>query len=104
MVSTSGSPARTGKSPRTRNIRRCGEALVPGPLYAVGYIQRVIAALSILFFCSGVSALIYQVLWIRLLGLTFGVTIYAAATVSASFMAGLAAGSAGAGWLADRVR
>jgi len=67
-------------------------------------VSEVLAALSILFFCSGVSALIYQVLWIRLLGLTFGVTIYAAATVSASFMAGLAAGSAGAGWLADRVR
>src|SRR2546423_2549647 len=60
--------------------------------YAFGYIHGVLAALAILFFCSGISALIYQVLWMRLLGLTFGVTIYAAATVSASFMAGLAAG------------
>src|SRR4051812_34178528 len=66
--------------------------------------SRVLAALSILFFCSGVSALIYQVLWIRLLGLTFGVTIYAAATVSASFMAGRALGSARAPGLAARGR
>jgi spermidine synthase len=57
-----------------------------------------------LFFCSGISALIYQVLWLRLLGLTFGVTTYAASTVWASFMAGLALGSMGAGRLADRVR
>ena len=64
----------------------------------------MLAILSILFFCSGVSALIYQVLWIRMLGLTFGVTIYAASTVSASFMAGLALGSIAAGRLADRVR
>ena len=57
-----------------------------------------------LFFCSGISALIYQVLWLRLLGLVFGVTTYAASTVWASFMAGLALGSIGAGRLADRVR
>jgi len=44
------------------------------------------------------------VLWLRLLGLVFGVTTYAASTVWASFMAGLALGSMGAGRLADRVR
>jgi len=60
--------------------------------------------LAMLFFCSGLSALIYQVLWLRLLGLVFGVTTYAASTVWASFMAGLALGSMGAGRLADRVR
>ena len=64
----------------------------------------LLPVLSILFFSSGVSALIYQVLWLRLLGLVFGVTIYAASTVWASFMAGLALGSIGAGRFADRVR
>src|SRR5215212_10101142 len=64
----------------------------------------MLAILSVLFFCSGVSALVYQVLWIRMLGLTFGVTIYAASTVSATFMAGLALGSTAAGRIADRVR
>jgi spermidine synthase len=58
----------------------------------------------LLFFCSGTSALIYQVLWLRLLALVFGVTVWAASTVIASFMAGLALGSFGAGRLVDRVR
>jgi spermidine synthase len=40
----------------------------------------------------------------RLLGLVFGVTTYAASTVWASFMAGLALGSLAAGRVADRVR
>jgi spermidine synthase len=46
-----------------------------------------------LFFCSGACGLLYQVLWLRLLSLVFGVTIYAASTVLAAFMAGLALGS-----------
>src|SRR5215510_12535131 len=56
------------------------------------------------FFLSGASALTYQLLWLRSLGLIFGVTVYAASTVWASFMAGLAIGSVIAGRLADRVR
>lgn len=57
-----------------------------------------------LFFLSGASALVYQVLWLRLLSLVFGVTVYAATAVLASFMAGLALGSWGGGRLAERVR
>lgn len=60
--------------------------------------------LSVLFFLSGASALIYQLLWLRLLGLVFGVTVHAASTVLASFMAGLAVGSYAAGRIAPRVR
>jgi len=63
-----------------------------------------VPALAVLFFGSGVSALIYQVLWTRVLGWTFGVTIYAASAVWASFMAGLAIGSLVAGRIADRSR
>jgi spermidine synthase len=58
-----------------------------------------LAILLILFFASGVCGLIYQVLWLRMLALVFGVTVYAASTVLAAFMAGLATGSA----IADRV-
>ena len=58
----------------------------------------------VLFFCSGASALVYQVLWLRKLGLVFGVTVYAASTVWASFMFGLAVGSLFAGRMADRLR
>src|SRR5262249_48745665 len=57
-----------------------------------------------IFFLSGASALTYQLLWLRVLGLIFGVTVYAASTVWASFMAGLAVGSVIAGRLADRAR
>ncbi len=60
--------------------------------------------LVLLFFGSGTAALIYQVMWLRLLGLVFGVTVYAASTVLASFMAGLAIGSYWAGRVADRAR
>ena len=49
-------------------------------------------------------ALIYQVMWLRMLALVFGVTVYAASTVLASFMAGLALGSYSAGRLAGRLR
>jgi spermidine synthase len=61
-------------------------------------------ALAFLFFGSGVSALIYQVLWTRILGWVFGVTVYAASAVWASFMAGLAIGSLIAGRIGDRTR
>jgi spermidine synthase len=63
-----------------------------------------LAPLLLLFFLSGVSALVYQVLWMRLLALVFGVTVHAASTVLAAFMTGLAVGSAAAGRLSDRVR
>ncbi len=55
--------------------------------------------LCLLFFASGVCGLTYQVLWLRLLALVFGVTVHAASTVLASFMAGLALGAV----LAERV-
>lgn len=64
----------------------------------------MLAGLALLLFCSGASGLIYQILWLRLLGLVFGVTVYAASTVWASFMAGLALGSIIGGRLGDRVR
>lgn len=60
--------------------------------------------LALLLILSGFSALVYQVLWLRLLSLTFGVTIHAASTVLGAFMAGLAIGSFAAGRLADRAR
>lgn len=57
-----------------------------------------------IFVLSGASGLIYQITWIRLLSLTFGVTIYAVSTVVAAFMGGLALGSFLGGRLADRAR
>jgi spermidine synthase len=56
----------------------------------------------VLFFLSGAAGLIYQVVWSRLLNEIFGVTVYAVATVLATFLAGLALGSVVLGRLADR--
>lgn len=66
--------------------------------------QWLLPTLLALFFLSGTSALIYQVLWLRLLALVFGVTVWAASTVIASFMGGLALGSFAAGRFVDRAR
>jgi len=44
-------------------------------------------------FLSGGSALIYQLIWVRLLGLVFGVSSFAVATVVAVFLLGLGLGS-----------
>jgi spermidine synthase len=60
--------------------------------------------LYILFFFSGASALIYQVVWIRMFGLVFGVSAFATATVLTSFMAGLGFGSFCFGKIASRSR
>jgi predicted membrane-bound spermidine synthase len=46
-------------------------------------------ALFACFFVSGATALIYEVVWLRMLGLVFGHTVYALTTVLAAFMAGL---------------
>ena len=58
--------------------------------------------LHLLFFCSGVSGLIYQVVWVRSFGNVFGNTIYSASLVVAVFMAGLGAGSYLVGAWSDR--
>ena len=55
-----------------------------------------------LFFCSGLSGLIYQVVWVREFGNVFGNTVYSASLVVAMFMLGLGFGSYGAGVWADR--
>ncbi len=58
--------------------------------------RPALALLLTCFFLSGAAGLIYQVAWGKALGLVFGHTVYAVATVLAVFMGGLAAGSA---WL-----
>lgn len=53
-----------------------------------------LSAILACFFLSGAAGLTYQVAWAKALGLIFGHTAYAVATVLAVFMAGLAMGSA----------
>jgi len=53
-----------------------------------------IVILSGILFLSGIGALIFETLWLRLSGLAFGNSIWAAALILSSFMAGLALGNA----------
>ena len=46
-----------------------------------------------LFFCSGATALVYEVIWSKFLAQMFGSTIYAQTVVLAAFMGGLAIGN-----------
>src|SRR5438046_1167234 len=61
--------------------------------------RRVVLAVC---FLSGVSGLLYEVAWTRLLHLLFGDTVLAVSTVLASFMAGLAIGGFWGGRAVDR--
>lgn len=63
---------------------------------------KTIDIICFIFFASGISGLIYEVVWLRMLSRIMGVTIYATSTVVAAFMAGLALGSFLFGWFIDR--
>lgn len=58
--------------------------------------------LLFLFFVSGISGLIYEIVWLRILSRIIGVTTYATAVTLAAFMLGLALGSVIFGKLADK--
>jgi len=68
------------------------------------YSPASVKAVAVCFVLSGMTGLIYEVLWARMLGLVFGATTLAVSTVLASFMGGLALGSALAGRMAARLR
>ncbi len=63
----------------------------------------MLSSASILFFLSGITALLYQVVWQRMLGLFSGADVYAATIIVGAFMAGLGIGSLAGGGLADRL-
>ncbi|MGH0037560.1 MAG: fused MFS/spermidine synthase [Myxococcota bacterium] len=60
--------------------------------------------LSAVAFASGFAALVFEALWFRVAGLTFGNGIWASSIVLSAFMAGLALGNGLAARLADRLR
>lgn len=57
--------------------------------------------LLFVFFLSGFAALIYEVIWVRMLSLVFGSTMEAVSAVVTAFMAGLTLGSYFMGRLSD---
>src|ERR1700731_62030 len=58
--------------------------------------------LSALFFCSGMPALIYQVVWERVLFSIYGVNAESVAVIVSAFMLGLGLGSLVGGQLSTR--
>lgn len=69
---------------------------------AYARIRSRVALISLLFFLSGLSGLIYQVVWVREFGYVFGNTVYSASLIIAVFMLGLGVGSYIVGRWADR--
>src|SRR2546427_1582882 len=81
----------SGKTPRVKTSscrrrkisrRRCASCMRFSP--ARGY--------SLLFFLSGATGLVYELLWVRLLYQAFGSTIESVTTVVAAYMGGLDGG------------
>jgi spermidine synthase len=64
--------------------------------------RRQNALLAILFFCSGMPALIYQIVWQRALFAIYGANSQSVAAVVSAFMLGLGLGSLAGGWLSAR--
>jgi spermidine synthase len=61
------------------------------------------SAIILLYFFSGASALIYEIIWARMLGLLVGTAVTAWAAVLVAYMGGMALGSFLGGRVADRV-
>ncbi len=59
------------------------------------YLNKLII---VIFGLSGMTALIYEIVWIRPLSLIFGTTVFAISIIIAAFLSGLALGS----WIAGR--
>ncbi len=65
---------------------------------------KLLLAMGVVFFFSGFSSLIYEVVWMRRLSLFFGSDIYSAALTLSAFMGGLTIGSLLAGKCSDRLK
>ena len=66
--------------------------------------RSVVGGVMLIYFLSGACSLIDEVIWVRLLKLVLGNTVYATSIVVSVFMGGLAAGAMLMGRRADRVR
>lgn len=64
--------------------------------------QNMLSSLAAIFFISGLSALIYQVCWQRLLFTGFGVDLTSITVIVSVFMAGLGIGAFFGGRIADK--
>ena len=60
--------------------------------------------MSAIMFASGVAALLFETLWFRQAGLSFGNSVWASSLILSSFMAGLALGNGLIAQRGDRIR
>lgn len=74
----------------------------PGPPSPAIRGTIVILGLAV-FFVSGFAALVYQVVWQRLLAMFSGADVYSATLIVAAFMGGLGLGHLAGGHLSDRI-
>lgn len=65
--------------------------------------NKIFLSLGLAFFISGASAILYEVLWIRLLSLAFGGVTLTTGVVTALFLSGLALGAFWGGKFVDRL-
>src|SRR5215471_10066074 len=72
----------------------CGVSHARRASRSMGSQPARVAVLCGVLFLSGTGALIYETLWLRLSGLAFGNSVWAAALILSSFMTGLALGNA----------
>src|SRR5262245_30869189 len=71
---------------------------------AVSSSRLAVAAVYLMFFCSGMASLICEVVWFKQLQLLLGSSTLSVSVVVACFFGGLACGSWLGGRLADRAR
>ena len=65
---------------------------------------KLLAFMGAIFFCSGFSSLVYEVVWMRRLSLFFGSDVYSAALTLGAFMGGLTVGAVLASRYVDRLK
>ena len=94
---------RVRKRSRKQSSRRTGAGVEP-VVRENSRERLLLTALAACFFLSGFAALLYQAAWLKKLGVVFGTSHIAVATVLAAYMAGLALGAALAARYAPAIR
>ncbi|GAB7082188.1 fused MFS/spermidine synthase [Megalodesulfovibrio paquesii] len=103
-------PADTSESAESLDLMASSAAFDPSPTVSLfsTLLQRLRPgggpALYAACFCAGVSSLMFETLWVRMLARYLGSTFTATALVLGAFLAGLSLGALAAGLFADRVR
>src|SRR2546422_734392 len=89
-------------SPPGSKISSCRRWRISRGRCAICMRSSAARAYSLLFFLSGATGLVYELLWVRVLYQTFGSTIQSVTTVVAAYMGGLGLGAWLLGRRADR--